>query len=111
MNALSIPFIIDAVEESTVARLREKLGGHGPERRSPRPSPATLPTMDSARPCHVCQAEGQHDPWCTIHLADYEDMDRPPCDCGLRVVVRRTPSLKPVVLCDGREDKCALPSA
>src|SRR6267142_254916 len=76
MNALSIPFIIDAVEESTVARLREKLGGHGPERRSPRPSPATLPTMDSARPCHVCQAEGQHDPWCTIHLADYEDMDR-----------------------------------
>jgi hypothetical protein len=52
--------------------------------------------MPAVCPCPSCTAEGQHDPWCTVHLADYEHLDRPPCDCGLREGVRRTPELAPV---------------
>jgi hypothetical protein len=35
-------------------------------------------------PCPVCTREGQHDAWCSVHDATYENMETPPCDCGLR---------------------------
>ena len=49
--------------------------------------------------CASCLREGRHDDWCSVHLADHEALEVPPCDCGLREGVRRTPELKPVRLC------------
>jgi hypothetical protein len=39
-----------------------------------------------------------------VHLADYEEMDVPPCDCGLRDGERRTPELTPVAVFCGIDD-------
>jgi len=58
----------------------------------------TVPLVDTSCPCHVCQAEDPHDPWCSVHLADHEHLEHPPRDCGLREGVRRTPELTPVVV-------------
>ena len=43
--------------------------------------------------CPNCKAEGQHDPWCAVHLADEEGEW---CDCGLRNGELRPPRLKPM---------------
>ena len=43
-------------------------------------------------PCPTCQREGQHDPWCEVHVAGHEGED---CSCGLREqgrVVRKGPA-------------------
>jgi len=51
--------------------------------------------MPAHCPCPTCTAEGQHDPWCTVHLADYEHLTVPPCDCGVRSGERRQPANAP----------------
>lgn len=50
--------------------------------------------------CDTCLREGPHDHWCTVHLADFEDLEVPPCDCGLREGVRRTPANAIVKTCE-----------
>lgn len=55
--------------------------------------------MPKVCPCPSCTREGQHDPWCMVHLADEEGIN---CDCGLRDGVQREPRLKPMTMhCSG----------
>lgn len=51
--------------------------------------------MPKVCPCPSCTREGAHHAWCTVHLADYENMRVPPCDCGRRDGKPRIPELAP----------------
>jgi hypothetical protein len=55
-------------------------------------------------PCESCEREGAHDAWCSVHHADYEALDVPPCDCGLREGTTKWPEWKPVKVHCYRED-------
>lgn len=49
--------------------------------------------------CPSCEADGKHHDDCTVHHADYEDVDPPPCDCGLRDGRYREPANAITTVC------------
>ncbi len=53
--------------------------------------PPLVVTMPIVCPCPVCVREGAHNAYCSVHLADTEALDVPPCDCGHRDGVPRHP--------------------
>jgi hypothetical protein len=50
--------------------------------------------------CPCCLRDGRHDDECSVHLADNEALEVPPCDCGVRTAERTVPANTMVMVCD-----------